>query len=215
MPHSLHFLQEHCQAGSEKMLARGYRWFSNTFIPTLKKTSEVSSDTFLVAEAWLLVGEVYELLHAPLQALTCYQIGLHFNPEESDLYRWKALVEEQLGNYVAALSSIEKAVQYTNEAEDLMIDRQRIQDCLVYDKTPEFEEGDLVWECNEQLTNDEFEAVLQITNPAQTSNIERLKCAYRAYGALQEMAKGEALWQRILRLDSHATLSEIDLFYWS
>ncbi|MEM6321064.1 MAG: hypothetical protein AAF960_25595 [Bacteroidota bacterium] len=211
----VHFLREVTQLGSEDILRKGHQWFNGTFIPTVKKTSEQSIYPILVAEAWLIMGEVYELLEAPKQALTCYQIGLHFNPKGRDLYHWTALVEEQLGNYVTALEAIEKAIQLSIDAEELMIDRQRIQDCLVYDKTPDFEAGDLAWQCYEQLANDEFEVILQKIDIHQTNHADLLKCAYRACGALQKMTEGEALWQRILQIDSQAILSEIDLFYWS
>jgi len=74
----LQFLEEFCSIGSEAVLEKGYRWFQETLTPNLKKASEQhSEETTLLGEAWLIAGEVHELLYAPNQAIICYQINFN------------------------------------------------------------------------------------------------------------------------------------------
>ena len=156
----LQFIKDFCDLGSEPVLEKGYHWFQETLTPKLKEASEKhSKETILLGEAWLIAGEVHELLYAPNQAITCYQISLYFNPFSADIYRWLALVYEQLGDYLEATKNIELALKYTADGTTLMEDRQRIQDCIVYDKMPDFQEGNLLWGYNEALTEGKFEAL--------------------------------------------------------
>jgi len=211
----LQFLEEFCSIGSEAVLEKGYRWFQETLTPNLKKASEQhSEETTLLGEAWLIAGEVHELLYAPNQAIICYQIALHFNPFSSDAYRWLALVYEQLGDYLAATKNIELALKYTTEGVTLMEDRQRIQDCIVYDKMPDFQEGNLLWAYNEALTEGNFEATIKSIQVSKTTDTELLKCLYKAYGGIQDKINGTATWQRIIAIDQAAERDELDLFYW-
>lgn len=211
----LQFLEEFCSAGSEPVLEKGYRWFQEVLTPNLKKASEQHSEkTTLLGESWLIAGEVHELLYAPNQAITCYQIALHFNPFAEDIYRWLALVYEQLGDYLTATKNIELALKYTTEGVTLMEDRQRIQDCIVYDKVPDFQEGNLLWAYNEALTEGKFKATIKSIQSSKTKDTELLRCLYRAYGGLQDTINGTATWQQILAIDQAAVRDELDLFYW-
>ncbi len=216
MSKKLQFLKEFCSAGSEPVLTKGYSWFQETLTPNLKEVSEKYGDveTTLIGEAWLIAGEVHELLYAPNQAMTCYQISLHFNPLAADTYRWLALVQEQLGEYLEATKNIELALKYTSEGATLMEDRQRIQDCIVYDKVPDFQEGNLLWAYNEALTEGKFETIIKSIQASKTTDIDLLKCLYRAYGGLQDKVNGTTTWQQILDIDQDAVRDELDLFYW-
>jgi len=209
------FIEDYCSAGAEAVLQKGYQWFHHTLTPTLKKVSEEHPDeTVLLGEAWLMAGEVHELLYAPNQAKTCYQIAIHFNPFSTDSYRWLALVEEQLGNYLDATKNIELALKYTTDGVALMEDRQRIQDCIVYDKAPDFIEGNLLWAYSEALAEGNFEAIIKSIKALETTDIELLKCLYRAYGGMQDKTNGTAIWQQILTIEPDMILEELDLFYW-
>lgn len=211
----LTFLEDLCSTGSDAILQKGYQWFHEELTPKLKQASEEHSDErTLLGEAWLIVGEAHELLYAPNQAITCYQISLHFNPFSTDTYRWLALVHEQIGDYLTATKNIELALKYTTDGMALMEDRQRIQDCMVYDKLPEYQEGNLLWVYNEALVEGNFEATIQSILASKTEDVELLRCLYRAYGGLQNKVEGAATWQRILVIDQDATRDELDLFYW-
>lgn len=211
----LQFIEDFCKAGSEPVLEKGYRWFQEVLTPNLKKASEEhSKETILIGEVWLIAGEVHELLYAPNQAITCYQISLHFNPFSADTYRWLALVCEQLGDYLEATKNIELALKYTADGVALMEDRQRIQDCIVYDKMPDFQEGNLLWTYNEALTEGSFELIIKSIKASKTTDVELLRCLYRAYGGLQDKANGTATWQQIITIDQDAVRDELDLFYW-
>lgn len=211
----LPFLKDFCSEGSEAVLAKGYCWFQDTLTPTLKEACEKHSEaTDLLGEAWLIAGEVHELLYAPNQAIACYQISLHFNPFAVDTYRWLALVYEQLGDYLAATKNIELGLKYTTEGATLMEDRQRIQDCIVYDKMPDFQAGNLLWAYNEALTEGKFKATIKSIQLSKTKDTELLRCLYRAYGGLQDAINGTAIWQQILAIDQDAVRDELDLFYW-
>ncbi len=212
----LQFLKDFCNEGSEAVLIKGYRWFQETLTPNLREASEKygTVETALIGEAWLIAGEVHELLYAPNQAVTCYQISLHFNPFSEDTYRWLALVYEQLGDYMEATKNIELALKHTADGVALMEDRQRIQDCIVYDKDPDFQEGNLLWGYNEALTEGKFQAVIKSIQTSKTTDIELLKCLYRAYGGLRDKTKGTETWQQILAIDQDAIRDELDLFYW-
>ena len=216
MDKQLQFLKDFCSEGSEAVLTKGYLWFQETLTPNLKEASEKygTVETSLIGEAWLIAGEVHELLYAPNQAVTCYQISLHFNSFAADTYRWLALVQEQLGKYLEATKNIELALKYTADGATLMEDRQRIQDCIVYDKDPDFQEGNLLWGYNEALTEGNFQAVIKSIQAAKTTDVDLLKCLYRAYGGLQDQANGTATWQQILDIDQAAVRDELDLFYW-
>ena len=209
------FLHQYCQEGSEAVLKKGYRWFNTILTPNLKQFSEQhNEESELLGEAWLITGEVHELILAPNQAITCYIIAKHYSPFSSDIYRWLALVQESLGQYLEAINNIEKSLKYTNDGEALMEDRQRIQDCMVYDKVPDFIEGNLVWKYNEYLAEGKFDKIVKNSKKQQTTDIELLKCFYRAYGGLQDKDSGEKVWQKILALEADAILDEVDLFYW-
>ena len=211
----LQFMETFCSAGSEAALEKGYRWFQTELTPNLKKASEQHpTETTLLGEAWLIAGEVHELLYAPNQASTCYQISLYFNPFSSDTYRWLALVCEQLGDYLAATKNIELALKYTTDGATLMEDRQRIQDCMVYDKTPDFQEGNLLWAYNEALSEGNFEATIQSIQASKTMDIDLLKCLYRAYGGMQDSENGTATWEQIVAIDKETAKDDLDLFYW-
>ena len=211
----LQFLNQFCEEGSEGAIEKGYTWFQDVLSPTLKLVSEKQpTERQLLGEAWLVAGEVHELLNAPNQAITCYHISLFFNPTSVDTHRWKALVHEQLGDYLEATKHIELALKHSDEGEDLMVDRQRIQDCIVYDKAPDFEEGNLFWTYNELLAEGKFGKVIKGIKKLKTTDVELLHCLYRAYGGKKEVEKGEKTWQKILKVESEAVLEELDLFYW-
>lgn len=211
----IQFINQFCEEGSEGALQKGYTWFQDTLSPTLKLVSEKQPDQRqLLGEAWLIAGEVHELLNAPKQAITCYQIALFFNPTSIDIHRWKALVHEQLGEYLEATKHIELALKHSQEGEDLMVDRQRIQDCIVYDKAPDFEAGDLIWSYNELLAEGKFGKVIKGIKKLNSEDIELLHCLYRAYGGKKNTEKGEKVWQRIMQIDEEVVLGELDLFYW-
>jgi len=95
-----------------------------------------------------------------------------------------------------------------------MEDRQRIQDCIVYDKMPDFQEGNLLWAYNEALTEGNFEATIKSIQVSKTTDTELLKCLYKAYGGIQDKINGTATWQRIIAIDQAAERDELDLFYW-
>jgi len=209
------FLQTYCEGGSDTALQNGYSWFTQNLTPTLQSiTKENKVEPLLLADAWLVTGEVHELLYAPQQAITCYKLALHFHPEFVDGYQWLALVEEQLGDYVAALEHIELALKYAEEGEGLMEDRQRIQDSMVYDKVTDFTEGNLYWTYSELLAADDLATVIKDIHPFKTQDGDLLRCLYRALGAQEDKAKGDKVWQRILAIEPDAVLEEIDLFYW-
>ncbi len=209
------FLEQFCAEGAEGTLQKGYNWFQDTLSPTLKLASEKQPDQQeLLGEAWLIAGEVHELLNAPKQAITCYQLALFFNPTSIDTHRWKALVHEQLGDYLEATKHIELALKYAKEGEALMVDRQRIQDCIVYDKAPDFEEGNLLWAYNELLAEGKFGKVIKGIKKLKTKDVDLLHCLYQAYGGKKEIEKGEKTWQKILKIEPDAVLEELDLFYW-
>jgi len=211
----IQFLSQFCEEGSEAVLQKGYTWFQDVLSPSLKLVSEKQpGQTQLLAEAWLIAGEVHELLNAPKQAITCYHISLFFNPSSVDTHRWKAIVHEQLGEYLEATKHIELALDHSKEGEELMVDRQRIQDCIVYDKAPDFEEGNLLWDFNELLAEGKFGKVIKGIKKLKTSDIELLHCLYRAYGGKKNTEKGEKVWQQILKREPEAILEELDLFYW-
>ncbi len=211
----LEFIENLCEAGAESVLQKGYNWFQDVLTPSLQLISEQQADQRpLLGEAWLIAGEIHELLNAPNQAITCYHISLFFNPTSVDTHRWKALVHEQLGEYLEATKHIELALKYSEEGEELMVDRQRIQDCIVYDKAPDFEAGNLLWGYNELLAEGKFGKVIKGIKKLKTEDIELLHCLYRAYGGKKNTAKGEKIWQRILKIDAEAILGELDLFYW-
>lgn len=209
------FLNSFCESGSEMALQNGYQWFQKDLSPNLQKiTKENEVDPLLLSDAWLITGEIHELLYAPKQAVTCYQLAVNFNATSVDAYQWLALVQEQLGDYVAALENIEWALKYAEEGEDLMEDRQRIQDCMVYDKSTDFTKENLYWKYCELLAADDFEPIIKDIHPFKTQDPDLLRCLYRALGAQQEKKKGDKVWQRIISIEPDAVLEEVDLFYW-
>ena len=210
----LSFLTQYCQDGSEAAFQKGYQWFYQTLSPAIQQASEqLSEEVKLLSEVWLITGEVHELLQAPKQAITCYELAIYFNPYATDNYRWLALVQEQIGQYVAALENIELALKYTHEGEDLMEDRQRIQDCMVYDKIPDYKEGDLLWELTELLAAGSFEQVIKQIESQGNKDVELLRCLYRAYGGLQQKADVQAIRQMMIDLEMEVELGEVDEFY--
>ena len=212
---SLQLIEGYCSEGVEAVLEKGYQWFHNTLTPALQKVSEENpTETILLGEAWLIAGEVHELLYAPNQAITCYQISLHFNPFSSDTYRWLAIVQEQLGNYLKAMKNIEFALKYTTDGVTLMEDRQRIQDCIVYDKDADFHPDNSFWKYSELLAAGNFDVIIQEIGGIKTKKVDLLRCLYRAFGGKQAKTEGIAIWQQILRLETDVVLEEVDLFYW-
>ncbi len=209
------FLEAYCEGGSETGLQNGYNWFNENLTPTLQTiTKENAVDPLLLADAWLITGEIHELLNAPQQAITCYNLAIHFHPTFVDGHQWVALVHEQMGDYVAALKHIELAIKHAEDGEDLMEDRQRIQDAMVYDQATDYTDDNLYWKYSELLAAADLDPVVKAIHPFKTQDGDLLRCLYRALGAQQDKAKGDKVWQRILAIEPDATLEEIDLFYW-
>ena len=212
----LQCLDDLCQDSSDAVIIKGYRWFQNTLTPTLKlATEQLNTETERLGESWLIAGEIHELLEAPLQALTCYQIATHFSPENPDIYHWSALVQEQLGTYIEAMANIDLAIKFSQNGAQLMEDRQRIQDCMVYDKAPDYQPNNLVWKYTELLAEGNFETIIQELKDSKAEDIEILRCLYRAYGINQQITDGENVWQQILQIDNSTEPDELDRFYWT
>ena len=95
-----------------------------------------------------------------------------------------------------------------------MEDRQRIQDCMVYDKIPEFQEGNLLWGYHEALIAGDFQATIHSIKALEKTEVDLLRCLYRAYGGLRDNKNGGITWQQISAIDQDAIRDEVDLFYW-
>ena len=207
-------LTELCQTGSEKSLSKGYGWLNQQLSPALQLVSENHPNKEdLLAESWLITGEIHELLLAPRQAITCYQLALHFQPYSADIHHWLAMVLEQTGQYREAFEHIEKALQLTNDGLELMKDRQLIQDSLMYNKTPTFEIGNPLWEANELLAAGKFAEVIHLIKPLPNNNSDLLRVIYRAYAAIGDIQQATSTWEQVLTIEPDAEKDEVDLFY--
>lgn len=211
----LKFLEDYCEEESIITINRGHVWFRETLFPILVQAEKKDlAEKDLLAEAHVLIGEVYELIYAPLKAVEQYKKALHLNPHSSFAHEWMSALQEQLGNYIPALNHIEEAIKLAPEEESLMWNRQRVQDCMVYDKEPEIDFNLSLWKYGESLVNQQFDGIIKtLTNPL-TEDFEELRCLAAAYGAKNDATNYSIIQEKIESVESSKwEQEEFDVFY--
>lgn len=206
--------------GSSKSVARlldqGYEFLTTSVYPSLENLrSELSrtrssSDREIVADVHSLLGDLYDLLEAPLAAIKEYGLCVSVEPDHG--YAWA-----ELSTMYWKLGDRGRAVAYARrslEIEQTEHARENLDDAMELDEVeyPEGPTGEsiLEWFGRELLAGGFSRIVLGWVEPS-SAGMRQVRA--QAWGALGQCDNAVAEWMEISRSATSVTLRQGDWFY--
>lgn len=188
--------------------SRGYVWFHEVFIPTLKRAETLSLvPNEVLSDCYYLAGDVTEFNNAPKKALEYYHKALNFDPQCGGTYREIGNMLERIGKYDEALKYLDKAIALDPDDDCALRDRENFQDS----GPAMYEEGDVLWEVCEHLAN---------ANPAKALSIIEymddhigLRGKLYCYGAMDKFREYLQTWTELTRKSESLNLNHTDWFF--
>lgn len=200
--------------GIAALHSEGYAWVKENFTPYLLLAEDLlPEESELLADCWYLMGDLHDFNAAPLKAIEAYQKAIEIDEEIEGAYRELASMYEQVGNYPEALKYINLALEKLPDEEELMDEKQMIQDSINYTTEPHLTENNLVWKLSEKIANGSFDAVIEAVSQIKEPEVALLLSLARAYGAKNEEALYMQTWQKILDSKEDLELHYADWFY--
>jgi tetratricopeptide (TPR) repeat protein len=205
-------LNEYSESGVEAILNQGATWFFKTFLPNLNIATETNSvDEGILADCWFIVGDLFDLVFAPLQAQAAYEKAIEIDPDFTEAYAELASIHRDLGNYDLALENIQIAL----ELDPLEADYQIQLDCIFEDinqKTPAFfSESNEKWPYYETLAAQKFEKLLEISNIEDDAFHNKMKAF--AFKLLENEAESNKNWTSFVEKTPNREFNLIENFY--
>jgi tetratricopeptide (TPR) repeat protein len=209
------FLEATREEGIGTLYNRGYQWFKSYYLPRLRLADELlPHELELIADAWYLVGDVYDFNEMPLLAIEAYRKVLEYDEEADGAYRELAHMYERVGDYQKALEGINKALEFNPDNEELMDAKAEIQDSINYTTEPYLTEENVAWKWAELLGNERPQAVVQQAEKlGDQATVEELQRLAQAYAALEKDDQYLQTWQKIVALEEPIAIHYADWFY--
>lgn len=202
------------QDGIADLHEKGYTYFKSNFIPYLYLAEdELEEEAELLADCWYLAGDVYDFNGAPQKAAECYLRSIEHDEEIDGAYREVASMYEQMGRYEEALKYINIAIEKMPDDEDLLEDREILQDSINYNTEPYLTKDNIEWQLCELLAQDKIDEVIEKAKKVKNPEIGILQCLARAYGAKNEGKLFMETWQKIADADEDYILHYGDWFF--
>lgn len=192
------------------ILNKGFHWFHYTILCNIERSD---IDNVYLSNLWYLIGDVYDMTDAPLKSLESYKKGISIDNTNYAAYREAAARLEAIGQYSEALQYIDKSLEIEPTDDCSISDKESIENNIQFNNEPLFMQGNLIWEMNENLANQEFELIIKELR--SSSDIEFLKILARAYAALDKVDEYINVWNTIASLSSDFELDYGDWFYMS
>lgn len=199
---------------AEEICREGFAVFHHALLPRLLEAGKVPGfDRQLLAQGWVLAGQVYGLTGAPLKAQQCFRKALAAEATHAEALHQLSLSLKACGRYNEAF---EKAMLLTELFPDELeyhYLRQAVQDAMVYDEEAEYTDDDYLWQLNEMLANEQFNQVINAVLESDFEEEQQLRCLARAFGAVSHHANCLQTWETIRRINPEAQADCADLFY--
>lgn len=193
---------------------KGFTYFHHGFMPRLLEAGKIKDfNREMLAAGWTLAGEIYALNQAPKRSVDCLKKALVLKPDRIETLH--AIIEQlnAIGEYHTAFAYIDQLLNLVPDRMEFITLRQQIQDDINYDTEPKFAVGNTIWELNEQLAAEQFNAVINTVLDSEMDTVDLLKKLACAYGAVGHYANYHQIWKTIKNMDSTATTDPVDLFY--
>lgn len=196
------------------VIEKGYHWFNQILLPTLTKANKLLlPENELLLDSYLLTGEIYELIFAPKKALSFYKKALKIAPNSFMAHQWMSALQEELGDYLTAMNHIESAIQLAPEEESFMWDRQRIQDCIVYDKDADISMKQPLYKYGQLLARLQFDTIIQALSNPLTTDFDELRCLAAAYAGRNKLDDYLTIIEKIQAIETDWDPEDFDSFY--
>lgn len=196
------------------VIEKGCHWFKQMLLPVLTEANKILLfENELLLESYLLTGEIYELIYAPKKALSFYKKAIEIVPNSFLAHQWMSALQEELGDYLSAMNHIELAITLAPDEESLMWDRQRIQDCIVYDKDPDISLEQPLYKYGQLLATLQFDIIIQALSKPLTTGFDELRCLAAAYAGKDELTDYLAIIEKMQTMEMDWEPEYFDSFY--
>jgi tetratricopeptide (TPR) repeat protein len=205
-------LSKYSELGVEALLDKGATWFYHTFLPNLTIATETNSvEDGVLADCWFAVGDLYDLVFAPLHAKEAYEKAIEIDPDFGAAYAELASIYSDLGDYVAALEYIEQAIELDADDVDFKFELQNIQQ-FIKDKVPTvFSESNEKWPYYEALAAKKWDYLLENSNDEKNAFHSKMKAfTNQLTGNRPESAKN---WEAFLSKSPSHEQNFVEEFY--
>ena len=204
---NVEIVQEGIELGGAAAAERDYAWFYDAFLPAMSDPSVLAGRS-LLASAWATVGDVYDMLEAPLAALEAYR--------RSDQLEPSVYVFQEISRCLHGVGDINRALAAIDQALALAPNDQALHDQIEFikrteDQPPLYEDSSLVWKCDEFMAARDFEAArLAVASPVDANEYLALG---RVLGVTGDDEGVRHVWDQIEKLDGSIEMSYRDWFY--
>ncbi len=209
---ALYVLEKIANEGYYQIIWEGFDWYQTQLLPALEFAAQSPLEyASLLAENWHALGWTFYELDAPYKAIECYRHAIAYDPEHSESYRELANCMHKTGRFKEALSFVLKARSLDPDDDFAIEQQEEIENSLEHGEQPYYEEGDLVWHCNELLAEGQFDQVLQLLKGRRKT--EYLLLRARCYAAQKKNVRFLNTLRRIQNTGNYFDWTYQDWFY--
>lgn len=192
----------------------GYEWLKKVLLFKMESlVPKTEQERLILADAWYMIGELYDFNSAPKHAIQFYEKAIALNPNMAIYYREIANMYNQFGDYGEAFKYINIALEKDPDDVSSQIDRQDIQDNLNYNHESFYSEDNEMWQYAELLAAEQFDTLIQRIQAVEYPDFETQLCLCRAYAASGRQDEYIALWNKIVADKTDFYPEGIDWFY--
>lgn len=190
---------------------QGYKWFKEEFLSVVEESNKRSLTPSQKAHAFYLAANIYGIHEAPVKAKYYYKKSLEFDSSYFDAHLEIAEAHAHLGEFedaarkIIELKSMDARRREVLELENDIFEMRKENPNGFYSK------GDLIWEMNEEMANENFDAVIDTF--AASNNTEELLILARAFGAINDGEGYLSVWEELSKKKGEIDLDFADWFY--
>lgn len=205
------FLNEISENGVSYAHGKGFEFFRDELLPNSKHAEQLIGEEELLSDFWYVIGDIYDFNNAPLKAIESYQVSIDIDPKNWASYRELGNMQERIGEYSNAISSMKKAIKIAPSDENTISDLKDTENYLKNNQEPLYIKNSLIWKLHELLANQQFNEVIKLTKNSKKAN--ELKSRANAYAGLNESLKYLELWNLIEQSNIEVEIEYSDWFY--
>ncbi len=197
----------------------GYEWLRDKFLPALRRAEEKSGKTFkekeILADAFYLLGDVYDFADAPKKALQAYKKSTSYFPEPryaSGAWRELGCMHRRLGQYRAAVKALKRAVEICPDDDNAQSDLKWALEVMAAKDEAECDMTEPYNRVFDLLARGKAKEALLVLQPLEESvaNIQMKACCY---GQLENLDSYLEQWKVLSQIEGTVELGYADWFY--